>query len=261
MGRENYMRFRDRLRKFFFSWRYGRGNAYYCVFCGRSAARFLPTGVNRPVLKRLDVVGAGRRKNAKCPHCLSSDRARLILLYLKTQTSAFDAPTRLLDIGPDRRLAATLSGADNVDYVCGSLNPEPIEMCNPMRLDVTALPFESDQFDIVLCSHVMEYVRQDELGFREIRRVLRQGGSAVLQAPIAQRLDKTREGWPGMSRRESIRHFGHSGNVRLYGLDYEDKLTQAGFRVKRRSPFVEMWVADIHRHGLNPREELYIAAK
>ncbi len=213
------------------------------------------------MFRRWDVVGSGRREKAKCPYCFSSDRARLVLLYLKTQTRVFDTATRLLYIAPDKHLADVLSRADTVDYVCGDLEPALIRTYRPVRLDVRALPFKTDHFDVILCNQVMEYVREDELGFREIYRVLRPGGTAVLQVPIARKLDETQEGPAGMSRRESVRRFGHHGNVRMYGLDYADRLKRAGFQVARRRPFKERWVADIDRHGLDPREDLYAGLK
>jgi SAM-dependent methyltransferase len=45
------------------------------------------------------------------------------------------------------------------------------------------LPFKDGQFDFVLCTEVLEHVSDDTRAFREIGRVLRPGGLALLSAP------------------------------------------------------------------------------
>jgi len=49
--------------------------------------------------------------------------------------------------------------------------------------DVQKLPYAPDFFDCALSSDVFEHVRLDDLGFREIFRVLKPNGIFVLQAP------------------------------------------------------------------------------
>ncbi len=48
---------------------------------------------------------------------------------------------------------------------------------------VTALPFASGHFDVVLCNHVIEHVPDAEAAIREIVRVLRPGGLAIVGVP------------------------------------------------------------------------------
>lgn len=254
-------KFVNRLRKRYFLWQYGDGDDYHCVFCGGSCARFLPAGHARPAFERLDVVGGGLRENGKCPRCSSNNRARLVLLYLKTQTKIFETATRLLHIAPDGSLAAALARADTIDYVCGGLNLDPIRAYHPLKIDVTAIPFEEDSFDTVLCNHVMSDVRNDELGFREIHRILHPGGMAILQVPIALKLTETQEAPEDMRPAEIARQFGHSEYIRMYGPDYDDKLRHVGFRVERHNPFEEKWLPDIERHGLDSREWVYACVK
>lgn len=45
------------------------------------------------------------------------------------------------------------------------------------------LPFEDDEFDIVVSNHVIEHVGDQELHLKEIRRVLKSGGSAYFATP------------------------------------------------------------------------------
>lgn len=47
----------------------------------------------------------------------------------------------------------------------------------------TAIPYESDRFDLVLCIEVLEHVDKDEVAISEIARVLRPGGALILSLP------------------------------------------------------------------------------
>lgn len=46
-----------------------------------------------------------------------------------------------------------------------------------------ALPFATGEFDSVVCSQVLEHLRPSSTAFNEIRRVLKDGGTAVVGVP------------------------------------------------------------------------------
>ena len=48
----------------------------------------------------------------------------------------------------------------------------------------TPLPFDSDSFDTVICSDVIEHLHSPSLVFSEVARVLRSGGKLVLSVPF-----------------------------------------------------------------------------
>ena len=49
--------------------------------------------------------------------------------------------------------------------------------------DITAIPFADASFDLVLATDVIEHVDDDAKALREIRRVLRPGGKAIVTVP------------------------------------------------------------------------------
>ena len=65
------------------------GNRFECPFCGGHFRKLLPKGFDFPVLKEMIVIGGGYRQNVMCPCCYSSDRERLIYLYLKKINNLF----------------------------------------------------------------------------------------------------------------------------------------------------------------------------
>ena len=51
--------------------------------------------------------------------------------------------------------------------------------------DIEHIPFQDNTFDAVICLGVIEYVPTDENALKEIRRVLKSGGTAVVSTPSA----------------------------------------------------------------------------
>ena len=49
--------------------------------------------------------------------------------------------------------------------------------------DLLQLPFENNYFDLILCSHVLEHIPQDEACLREMGRVLKPNGLLILAVP------------------------------------------------------------------------------
>ena len=52
-----------------------------------------------------------------------------------------------------------------------------------MKGDVLNLPFKDDSFDKIICSEVLEHVKDDEQGIGELVRVLKKGGMMAVTVP------------------------------------------------------------------------------
>lgn len=162
-----------------------------------------------------------------CPRCNSKARHRRVWLYLQDRTSLFTQPHRVLDVSPHRSLFRALSGRPGVDYVGLDLEPGPMAT---IAGDLTSLPVDGDEFDAVICVHVLEHVEDDRSAMCEIRRVLRAGGWALVNVPY----DSARSTYedPTLTTASSRRAaFGEATHVRVYGTDLQDRLEAAGFSV------------------------------
>jgi hypothetical protein len=97
------------IKKFHFSFTrffyliFYKGNKFYCSFCNHSFSKFLPTGLNLKVFKEMNIIGGGYRENSICPFCLSSDRERLIQLYIEKQR-LLRKNMNLLHVAPEKNL-------------------------------------------------------------------------------------------------------------------------------------------------------------
>lgn len=96
------------------------------------------------------------------------------------------------------------------------------------EVDMRALPYESESFDIVVHSDTLEHVRDPVTALKECRRVLKKGGLLCYTVPtIVQRMTRTREGLPPS-------YHGTPGAqeylvVSEYGADVWQQMIEAGF--------------------------------
>jgi SAM-dependent methyltransferase len=235
-----------------------RGGAYLCPFCGYSARDLAPVGLDLPALAEHAVVGAGARE-AACLKCGSTDRERLVYLYLRDVARLFDthADTAILHIAPEPRLSKAIRRLGPRRYVCGDLFADGYDYpADVVPLDVLDLPFGDGAFDWVLCNHVLEHVLDDRRAMGELLRVLRPGGRAILQVPVSKTLPETLEDTAIVDPQERAAVFGQPDHVRIYGQDYGRRLEECGFRVHRIDGREEL------RHfGVNPEETLFVGER
>ncbi len=215
-----------------------------CPICGWEGERFERGGRNL----RLD---------ALCPKCRSLERQRLVWLYLLTETDLLSgpAPQRVLHIAPEPALSRRLAERPWVDQLTADLDPRDVMV----RMDVTAIDYPDDSFDVVYASHVLEHVPDDAAAMRELHRVLRPSGWGILQVPISAPV--TDEDPTITDPAERARRFGQDDHVRHYGPDYADRLARAGFQVTIDAYPHRIGIDRVARFGLTATEKLYLVGK
>ena len=223
--------------------RYG-GRSFECPCCGGRFRTFLPGGVHP-------------RPNASCPSCQSLERHRLVLLYLRQETDLFRGGLRFLDVAPIPPLERVFRRIRGLRYVTLDLEAPAVAV----RADLMELPFRDASFDAVLCSHVLEHVRDDRRAMREVLRVLAPGGWALLQSPVDEARAATFEDPAAHSPQERERLFGQADHVRVYGRDYADRLREAGFAVSVDPYAQRMGPALARRFGLPPDAGVHLCRK
>jgi SAM-dependent methyltransferase len=227
--------------------------------CGAHLQEFLPGGEHHPVLTEKCVVGAGSRSNVSCPVCQSWDRERLVYLYLRNRPHLFSKGMNLLHVAPEAGLSAWLRSKPELDYLTADFSMGNVDF----HMDLASIPFPDSAFDAILCNHVLEHIPDDAKAMRELFRVLRPGAWAILQVPLSLTLHATYEDFSITAPAERERAFGQHDHVRIYAMDYVDRLQQAGFAVQ---PF--RWHSDNgnyggekNRFGLIEREIVFFASR
>jgi SAM-dependent methyltransferase len=201
--------FRPVVRILFF------GRARRCPVCRSHCRKFLAHG---PPSRRV--------QDGVCPVCLSHPRHRLACIFLTTRTTLLDGLAKtVLHFAPEPAFAAALRSARGIETVSADLD-SPHAM---VKLDITRIDRATASFDVILCSHVLEHVPDDREAMREMFRVLKPGGWAMIQVPISSRPTFEDPSITDPAERERL--FWKTDHVRLYGLDISDRLRAAGFEV------------------------------
>ncbi len=234
------------------------GTKYKCPICGYKSKDFYPIGLNMPVLKEKQVVGAGLR-NGGCFKCNSSDRERLIYTYLVNKMDLLNQPKniRILHLAPEKNLSRILYNHGFKNYVCGDLFTEGYTYPEYVQnMNVLNIPFEDNYFDLIICNHLLEHVPNDTDAMKELFRVLKQKGKAILQVPISKNSDKTFEDFSVTDPKEREIIFGQFDHLRIYGQDYPERLELVGFSVERINISGEFT-----KYGLAINEDIFICNK
>jgi SAM-dependent methyltransferase len=198
------------------------------------------------------------RSNARCPSCGARDRQRHLWLYLERKTNLFVDRLRVLHFAPERIFEEKLRSRPNLEYVSTDLARERADV----KADITNLPFPDESFDVVLCSHVLEHVLDDRKAMRELHRVLRPDGWALVLVPIDFSREETYEDPTIVAPAERERSFGQADHVRVYGRDFPARLEEAGFGVRVEDFRGELGESEARRYGLRPRRpDLHLCLK
>ncbi len=231
-----------------------------CPLCNCYQLFFLYWGEDSFATTKFLIIGAGRRRTM-CKKCGSSDRERLVYLYLRDELKVFGAKKNIkaLHFAPEKNLSEKLSKEDTVGYIKGDWLEGGYDYDKTVKkIDVCNIPYENNVFDLIVCNHVLEHIEDDRKAMSELYRVLKPGGKAILQVPISNLLDKTLEDFSIIDPQERLKTFGQEDHVRVYGKDYVERLEEVGFKVQIKNFSNEK---KYKRFGLNPDENLFLGEK
>ena len=233
----------------------------YCPVCGDRQASFLPLPDSYREQARLhgfERFGQGEMISLDkytCQRCGASDRERIYALWLDSQLAQgkLQPTAKVLHFAPEAAWSNKLR-QQFADYTTADFAMDQVDY----KVDLQALPFVDESYDLFLCSHVLEHVPSDDRAIRELYRITRKGGCGILVAPISLGLERTVEDPSVTDEAGRWRLFGQNDHVRLYAHDdYVEKIRSAGFRVEQLGQ--DDFGADVyHQLGMKPSSILYI---
>jgi SAM-dependent methyltransferase len=197
----------------------------------------------RTGLSQFDSIGApgspGHRAGARCSHCGSLERNRLAWLYLLNATDLFSdyERTAVLFECAEPLLSTKLAQAGEPATLCAGAAPAP----------GGRLAYPDHTFDAAYLGHVLGTLPDDRWFLRELRRVLKPTGWAIVHTFVVR--DRTEELDAGEARRR--------GRFRIYGRDLPERLAPVGFTVQADAYAQRLGPERARRYGLAPDEVLY----
>ena len=224
---------------------YLKGDRYTDPIDGSGFRKFLPYGYEN------------QRENVLSPSTLSLERHRLLWLYLKNETDFFSKQQKVLHFAPEQAFYKRFRKLSNLDYTTTDLNSPLADV----KADICDLPFKDESFDFILCNHVLEHIPNDKKAMEELYRILRPGGTAILQIP--QELDRaeTFQDDSITDPEERAKIFGQYDHVRVYGRDYFNKLRAIGFKVEEADYTAKLTEDEIQKYRLAKGEIIPVCRK
>lgn len=209
-----------------------KGGDLKCNVCGSSYQKFvpfLPAPYDVDALQRHKVIG-GYGNDVFCPNCMSNSRERLVIAMLQNQ---IDWKGKLiLQMAPEAIIHKFLKREARV--IATDFTPDRYRHIDKkiQFADITKLPFPDNHFDLVVANHIMEHIPDDLTAMKEVLRVLKKGGQAILQIPYSEILHDTIEDPYISDPKKQSGLFGQLDHVRIYSLkNYVQRLNSAGFDV------------------------------
>lgn len=208
-----------------------------CNYCGWEGKNFWP--LEGKLYTRL---------NAKCPVCGSLERHRSLLFFLKEKMNFFSNPKNVLEISPFSPIDIfhKICKKSNISYLSIDIDPKRAMI----QCDITKIPLLDEKFDVIICYHVLEHVKTDIEALKELYRILKKDGYAIIQVPIE--CEKTIEyDKPDESKWD---------HVRAYGKDFKLRLQSVGFNVKIDKFLYSLDLKIIKKYRLKI-EDIYVSTK
>jgi SAM-dependent methyltransferase len=216
------------------------GTEYRCPVCGTGLRAFRPmwksywrdVEVYQPI-HPAESMETLNLEAFTCPCCDAFDRDRLTAIYLENAFASFDRNRtyRLLEFAPGDALYKKLKSLPFIAYRSADLSRKTVDE----RVDMTDMAAYADgSLDVILCSHILEHIPDDRKAMRELRRVLKPEGFAIVLVPLVLGVDETHED-PSMDTPElRWKYFGMGDHVRQYGKrDFIERLEAAGLKVEQ----------------------------
>lgn len=189
-----------------------KGEKYRCNICGHNFSRFLPYGYVK-------------RENAMCPGCGAIESSRTLWFYLTNEVLGKKNKNKFLYFAPEKSI---LNHLKNYTIDLDVLDFSYLAELGSVNFAVK----QGGIYDVIIFSHLLEYVNDDILVLSELKRLLRPGGFIILQTIINVAMDRTYEHIETPVDRERLMNFYEPGVKSIYGANFHKHLSKAGFNVE-----------------------------
>jgi SAM-dependent methyltransferase len=235
-----------------------RGNNHKCYVCGNTFnyfSKYCGGSKNIPeFLKRLNIVGSDI-DNFGCPYCSSHDRERhLFMFFDKIELWKRIPNFNILHFAPEINLSKKINFLNPAKYIKADYYPklEDIE-----KIDATNIPYDDNAFDLVICNHVLEHIPEYYKAIKEIFRVLKPNGIAILQTPYSKLLNQNFEDENINTDEQRLFFYGERDHFRIFSENhFFNDLKQIGFilNILKNSDYFDKKTSNYF--GINSKEDL-----
>lgn len=195
--------------------------------------------------------------NYRCPICGANDRDRLMITFLNCLNTEEGEKLKMLQIAPSDTIENWAKENSSILYESTDLFLKNVTFVADIQ-DLHMV--EDENYDIIVCSHVLNCVENDKKAMNELFRILKPQGVCLVLVSVLDELEKTDEEW-GCDEGENWRRFGRGDYCRLYEKnDFIVRLQEAGFTVNELG---QSWFGEEYykTYGFNELSIMYVVTK
>lgn len=187
-----------------------KGTRYECPVCNRKLRSFI-------------LMKDGEKL---CPSCGSLPRNRRLWMLLNS--GILKNHHHVLHFSPSKSLYGKLHKYPGIAYHSTDISGDFVAQ---KHLDITGIDEPDEEYDLIICYHILEHVEKDLDAIRELYRILKPGGICMIQTPF--REGSIYENTAIESPSDRKVHFGQEDHVRVYSVKgLKSRLEQTGFVVE-----------------------------
>jgi len=222
----------------FFYYQVYRGKNFECNICGKKLRKFLQAGE----IEKL------------CPNCGALSRTRRLWNLLTSDF--FSENIEILDFSPSRSIYKQFRKNTSYKNIIYTSSVYSDDFLGDVKYNITNINCEDNKFDLIICYHILEHIEDDNQAMRELYRVLKRGGTCIIQTPFAE--GEIQEDLTIKSKAERLKYYGQEDHVRIYSVcELKNRLKKANFEVDIRQ-FTE---SDNNKFGFSTEEKILICKK
>ena len=137
---------------------------FYCNLCNLESSYFLNTSNKTKMLM-----------NSICPNCSGRKRHRGLYEEYKNRLNSLKNPN-ILHFAPEPVFYSLLK---NFNYSTADLELNDVDY----KYNIQDIDCKSNSFDLILCNHVLEHVKDDILALNDLKRILKPSGKLIFTVP------------------------------------------------------------------------------
>ena len=187
-----------------------KGNKYQCNICQQNLSKFVTLNNGQEL----------------CPNCGCLPRTRR--LFAEIEAIENQPSQTILHFSPPKSLRNKLSTLPLKSYTTTDYEGE---FDADKKLNIENIEEPDNQYDHIICYHVLEHIPNDRLAMQELFRILKPNGTCYIQTPF--KAGEIYEDNTITSKQERLKHFGQDDHVRIYSVNgLQKRLEKAGFTVE-----------------------------
>lgn len=183
------------------------GKKHLCIVCNNSSKKLVP-------IPDGDLL---------CTFCGSRSRTRRLHTFL-TENKYLKGS--VLHFSPSRSLYRQYKKNPELQYFSTDFEDEFIA---EYQYDITNIPMADNSFDLIICYHILEHIKNDAKAMQELKRVLKPEGVCVIQTPFKE--GEIYEDNTLTTPEQRLEAFGQEDHVRIYSINgLTERLSKNGFQ-------------------------------